>query len=104
MELYAVAEESARLGSASVCKFVCIGGEEAGKLVSGSLGLLRKGSLALLGNAPRLSLLGSASRAPPSRGLQRNPTRRPRRSGGARCGPSDDRISAPIEVKFEYCM
>ncbi|RWW32681.1 hypothetical protein GW17_00002648 [Ensete ventricosum] len=40
-------------------------------------------------NVPRLGLLGSAPRAPPSRGLPRDP---------ARCGPSDDQVSAPIEM------
>ncbi|RRT51316.1 hypothetical protein B296_00021270 [Ensete ventricosum] len=58
----------------------------------------RERSAGLARNVPRLGLLGSAPRAPPSRGLPRDPARRPRRGGGARCDPSDDQVSALIEM------
>ncbi|RWW48512.1 hypothetical protein BHE74_00045408 [Ensete ventricosum] len=77
MELYVMVEESARLGSAHVRKLVYVDWEEARKLWRGQVGLL--------GNVPRLSLLGSvprAPRAPPSRGLPKDPTRRPGWGGG----------------------
>ncbi|RZS24739.1 hypothetical protein BHM03_00057848 [Ensete ventricosum] len=74
IRLYVVSKSSgagsqgfARLGSARVCKLVCVGQEEAEKLGRGRLGLL--------GKAPRLGLLGSVPWAPPSRGLPSDPTR-----------------------------
>ncbi|RRT84282.1 hypothetical protein B296_00000150 [Ensete ventricosum] len=54
-------------------KLVCVGREDAVKF--------RKGRLRLLGNASRLGLLESVSRAPPPRGLSRDPSQRSRRGG-----------------------
>ncbi|RWW59742.1 hypothetical protein BHE74_00033304 [Ensete ventricosum] len=90
VKLCVVAEESARLGSTHVRKLVHVEWEEVGKL--------RRGRRGLLGNAPRLGLLGSMPQASPSRGLPRDPARRSRRGGGARCGPYDDRVSVPTEI------
>ncbi|RWW42679.1 hypothetical protein BHE74_00051767 [Ensete ventricosum] len=43
-------------------------------------------------------LLECASRDALIRKLQRDPARRPSRGGSARHGPSDDQVSAPIEM------
>ncbi|RWV91125.1 hypothetical protein GW17_00046612 [Ensete ventricosum] len=58
--IFPLAEELARLGFAHVHKLVRIVREDVGKLGRG-----------------RLGLLGNVTRAPPSRGLSRDPTRRP---------------------------
>ncbi|RRT57342.1 hypothetical protein B296_00027927 [Ensete ventricosum] len=90
MELYVVAKKVARISSACVHKLIRIGREEARKL--------KRDRLGLLGNAPRLGPLGSALGAPPFRSLLRDSARRPRRGGGARCGPSDDQVSVLTEI------
>ncbi|RWW85789.1 hypothetical protein BHE74_00005508 [Ensete ventricosum] len=51
-----------------------------------------------LRNAPWLGLFGSAPRIPPSQGLSTNPARRPRRGGGAQCGPSNDQVNVRSEM------
>ncbi|RWW57165.1 hypothetical protein BHE74_00036068 [Ensete ventricosum] len=87
-------EELVWLGFACVRKLVRVGQEEVGKLGRGWLGLL--------GNTPRLGLLGSTPRAPPSRGLSRDPARRPRWGWDARCGPSDDRVTSCLYLMMSY--